>query len=72
MMSTEQMRELNPGDRVSWGPQFPCEGWVILTNHAGMLVGWDGGELTVWQWENLPLMQRIGAHLSLVRKGQDL
>lgn len=69
-MSAEEIQSLNPGDRVSWGPQNPCNGWVIVSNNCGLLCGWDNGELTSWSWADYPLMVRIGEHLTLLRKGQ--
>lgn len=69
MMSAEEMRSLNPGDRVSWGPQLPMKGWVIVTNHIGILCGWDNGELTSWRWDETQIMLRAGEHMSLVRRG---
>lgn len=72
MSTLEQIRSLNPGDRICWGPQNPCAGWVIVNNTVGLLCGWDGGELTVWRYADTALMLRVGEHITLVMRGQDL
>jgi hypothetical protein len=63
-MNREQSRLLKVGDRVRWGTTTTDLGTVVETTWNGVTIGWDDGNRTSIQHNDMKEVERVPANLS--------